>query len=486
MMKHRLIRRLLLSAVVAIVAIGAAGLNLEGYTAGQYKWHTETVPYYVNPKNKWVSEAAALSALQMAADGWSQQSQANVQLAYAGYTSGSSLTMNNKNEVFFRDTSNGSYIAETYYWWDGQGRLVDADIVFYEGKFSFFAFSGCSNGIYIESVGIHEFGHALGLLHSSVQGATMYSTMPSYCDLTQMTLDSDDIAGIEAMYPPVSKEKVPLAPTELSVAASGSSPTSSLVLSWKDNASDETGFRIERSTDGSSFAQIAQVGANVKSYTAGSLASGTTYYFRVRAYNGVGASGYSNTAAGQTQADAPVNTAPVLTTTNPGDGASYPDNVAITFSGSASDTQDGDLTSKMTWTSSVSGSLGTGGSFSRTLPAGTHVITAQVTDSGGLNASKTVTMTVTASAPSGPGTPADATLTVSKYMVNGQWRAKLVWSGLTSEYLSVRRDGTQLRKLSKYATEWVDSSKNKRSSHTYQVCEFGTSICTNTVTVVFY
>lgn len=479
-------RYLLLLPVVALVALSSTQLDVEGYVLSSAKWPTSSVTYYVNPQSKWVSKTAAVDALKMAADTWSNQTQANIQLVYGGQTSGSSLTLNYKNEVFFRDASKSSTFAETYSWWDSNGNRLDSDIIIYEGSFSYFAFSGCSRGLYVETAGVHEFGHMLGLGHSGESGASMNSQMPSYCDRTWLQLDDDDIAGLQALYPPTTTSSAPSAPSQLAVATSSSNPTSSLLLSWQDNASDETGFRIERSADGTSFAQIAQVGANVKSYTVGSLASGTTYYFRVRAYNGAGASGYSNTAAGQTQADAPVNTAPVLTTTNPGDGASYPDNVAITFSGSASDTQDGNLTSRMTWTSSVLGSLGTGGSFSRTLPAGTHIVKAQVTDSGGLTASKTVTVTVTASAPSTPTTPAGATLTVSKYMVSGQWRAALAWSGLTSQFLSVRRDGSHYNKRGNYATAWVDSSKNKRSSHTYQVCEFGTSICTNTVTVVFY
>ncbi len=220
----------------------------------------------------------------------------------------------------------------------------------------------------------------------------------------------------------------------------------------------------------------------MKSYTDTGLADGTTYYYRVQAYNGGGTSGYSNIAAGQTEAEPTVNTAPVVTMTNPADGASYPDNAPISFAGSASDDQDGDLTASLAWTSSLSGSLGAGGSFSATLPAGTHVITARVTDSGGLVGSKTVTMVVTVTAQESPA----AVLSVSKYMVNGYWRAALVWSGLTSEYLSVRRDGSHYNKRGNYATEWVDASKNKSSSHTYQVCEFGTSVCTNEVKVVFY
>ncbi len=68
-------------------------------------------------------------------------------------------------------------------------------------------------------------------------------------------------------------------------------------LKWVDNSGIEQGFRVERSlSSGSGFTQIASVGANIKAYSATGLASGTRYYFRVRAYNATGNSPYSNTA----------------------------------------------------------------------------------------------------------------------------------------------------------------------------------------------
>jgi hypothetical protein len=42
--------------------------------------------------------------------------------------------------------------------------------------------------------------------------------------------------------------------------------SSQINLSWIDNSNNETGFEIERSTDGTTFTQIATVGANVTMY----------------------------------------------------------------------------------------------------------------------------------------------------------------------------------------------------------------------------
>jgi hypothetical protein len=58
---------------------------------------------------------------------------------------------------------------------------------------------------------------------------------------------------------------------------------------------------IERSLNGTSFAQIAVTGPNVKTYGAAGLQPNTRYYFRVRAFNSIGSSAYSNTANARTK-----------------------------------------------------------------------------------------------------------------------------------------------------------------------------------------
>jgi len=67
-------------------------------------------------------------------------------------------------------------------------------------------------------------------------------------------------------------------------------------LNWTDNSSGETGFKIERSTNGSKFSQIASVGAGATTYSnTNGLRRGKLYYYRLRAYNSAGNSPYSNT-----------------------------------------------------------------------------------------------------------------------------------------------------------------------------------------------
>lgn len=91
----------------------------------------------------------------------------------------------------------------------------------------------------------------------------------------------------------------PAGPTGLVTLAITSS---SVGLAWTDNASDETGFEVERSSDGITFVLLATVGANAGSYFDAGLPSATTYWYRVRAYNGAGASGYSGVVSATTLA----------------------------------------------------------------------------------------------------------------------------------------------------------------------------------------
>jgi hypothetical protein len=81
------------------------------------------------------------------------------------------------------------------------------------------------------------------------------------------------------------------APTALTASEQGNQ----MVLAWTDASNNEDGFRIERASDGTNFAQIATVAQNVTTYTDAVPGSSRFVYYRVRAYSGTLNSGYSNT-----------------------------------------------------------------------------------------------------------------------------------------------------------------------------------------------
>ena len=91
----------------------------------------------------------------------------------------------------------------------------------------------------------------------------------------------------------------PAAPSNLTASAQGGNRIN---LSWVDNSSNEEGFVIERSLNGAAFQVIGSTGPNATTYASTGLQSNTRYYFRVRAYNGLGSSAYSNTVNARTKA----------------------------------------------------------------------------------------------------------------------------------------------------------------------------------------
>jgi hypothetical protein len=95
--------------------------------------------------------------------------------------------------------------------------------------------------------------------------------------------------------------------TELSVpgqpccTATSNVTTSQITVGWGAGTGQVDFYDIERSPDGSSWAPLISVGGGQTSYTNTGLAELTTYYYRVKARNSAGSSGYSPTASATTK-----------------------------------------------------------------------------------------------------------------------------------------------------------------------------------------
>jgi len=88
----------------------------------------------------------------------------------------------------------------------------------------------------------------------------------------------------------------PAAPSNLRAVAVSSSE---IDVTWKDNANNEDGFKLERSTNGVDFVQIGTPGLNVTNASDQAVLAGSINYYRVRAYNAAGDSPNSNTNSAQ-------------------------------------------------------------------------------------------------------------------------------------------------------------------------------------------
>ena len=112
----------------------------------------------------------------------------------------------------------------------------------------------------------------------------------------------------------------PVAPTGLSATTSGGSQIN---LTWTDTASNEEWYVVSRSTTaGGPYTDVMILAAGSTSYTDANLASGTTYYYVVRAKNN-GGTGTSSEASASTGAEVIVDNpaATVVGTWSSGTGA---------------------------------------------------------------------------------------------------------------------------------------------------------------------
>jgi hypothetical protein len=165
--------------------------------------------------------------------------------------------------------------------------------------------------------------------------------------------------------------------------------------------------------------------------------------------------------------------------TAPNNGSSFAQGTSITFEGSADDSQDGHISSNIVWQSNLDDDLGTGASITRAnLSVGTHTITASVTDSGNLEATAWITVTITQTPP-----PSGITLTVTTRRVRGDRFADLVWNGATSAVDVYRNNSIVVTTANDGA--YTDQAPKGGNSFTYRVCNTGTSTCSNNVTVSF-
>ena len=150
--------------------------------------------------------------------------------------------------------------------------------------------AGCSNFAEIATVG----ANVTTFSDTGLVASTSYSYR-----VRATNLGGDSAYSNTASATTQATQTAPAAPSNLTATAVS---TSQINLSWSDNSSNETGFMIERCQGNgcTSFAQIAQVGANVTTFSNTGLAGNTRYRYRVRAFNAVGNSAYSNIAGDRT------------------------------------------------------------------------------------------------------------------------------------------------------------------------------------------
>lgn len=255
---------------------------------------------------------ASVAAFNVALRAWNDDGGSHIRYTYAGTGTAASGfgRSDGANTILFEDpgdaSSEGSFdcgsggvIAVGGPWFYNSTRAyrgrsfhpaAEADIVTNDGTSCFFA----NNPRAAEEVFAHELGHTLGLDHSSARDALMY--FRAHDDNRGARLHADDRAAVAELYgaggstPPPAGGRVK-APNRLAVK---SVRATTVILGWKDNSGNETGFRLERKVGRRRFQEILTLPANTTQATVGELEPGRVYSFRVRAFNASGFSYYSD------------------------------------------------------------------------------------------------------------------------------------------------------------------------------------------------
>lgn len=145
------------------------------------------------------------------------------------------------------------------------------------------------------------------------------------------------------------------------------------------------------------------------------------------------------------------------------------------FDGSASSDSDGTIQS-YNWTFG-DGATGSGVTTSHTYSAdGDYTVTLTVTDDGGATDSQSQTVSV-----------ADVAISLSAngFKQRGLQKADLTWSGADSTNVDIVRDGVVVATTANDGAFTDNINQRGSGSYVYQVCEAGTSTCSNEATVTF-
>jgi hypothetical protein len=188
----------------AVLLLCSYGENAYGYivnkTAGgaTIKWSTPSAGYYVNLSS---GPAGSLSAIQAAMNTWTNVATSSFSFGYNGQTASNAYGVNDgTNLICFGAISEGTTIALNTTWYNSStGILLDSDIRF-NTSFSW-ATDGSAANIDVQTIILHELGHALALADLYGDSDTA-KVMYGYCGagVIKRTLAQDDIDGITYIY----------------------------------------------------------------------------------------------------------------------------------------------------------------------------------------------------------------------------------------------------------------------------------------------
>jgi regulation of enolase protein 1 (concanavalin A-like superfamily) len=249
----------------------------------------------------------------------------------------------------------------------------------------------------------------------------------------------------------------PAAPTGVAAVAASFNQVN---LTWNDVSSDETGFRVERSS-GSGFTTIVTLGSGTTNYSDTNVDGATSYTYRVVAFN---ANGDSPAASDSVTTPEDLSAAVAVSA-----NATAYDTVAITWA-DASDNEAGFRIERSTGGSfSIVGNVGAGStSFTDTglVAEETYtyrVVTVGSSMDGGISATTSVTT---------PADPSDVAAPTDLVATSFSWsRVDLQWThdGTRATGFEIRRGGYLVATVASSVRTWADLNVDPETSYAYDV-----------------
>ena len=268
----------------------------------------EDVPFHIaNGGQPGYGEAATAAAVRAGIGAWNGARGTNIRYRYAGPTGNTTLNIiefDNAGDAI--DTSfncatggvlaiGGPFIDQSLSEPGPNGkryhRITSAGIVTNKNIQCFL--DRVPNGL--AQLLAHELGHTLGIHHPCGDGgkscdvaneveedALMYPFIHN--DARGARINEDDRAAARALYPGNTGGggAPPAAPSDLTATALSSREVE---LSWSDNSSNESQFRVDAKAAGGTWVRVATTGANSIGTVVADLLPATEYAFRVQARN---------------------------------------------------------------------------------------------------------------------------------------------------------------------------------------------------------
>lgn len=206
---HRFITSLFVGFPLFGMALWSGSLSafsfIETPNGSPLRWQTIPIPYWIGPLCDDLSDEEQITAIEAAIDAWSHALKADELFEYQGRTDLDEPGNDGINVIYCQYSGwepGSSAIATTHSFATESGVMQGFDLRLNDAGYEFtVSLEPGEVSTDLQNTLTHELGHVLGMGHSNVAEATMFSST-SRGDVQKRDLALDDIAGIGQLYPP--------------------------------------------------------------------------------------------------------------------------------------------------------------------------------------------------------------------------------------------------------------------------------------------